>query len=334
MSDKISGMIVMRHIKVQNANAIAGMTWGFPAVTNFLGFTHALQRKFAATNENRPIKFLGTGIVCHQSQVQAYKPHQFADYTFALTRNPLDKAGKTAAFVEEGRMHIDVSLVIPFSGSVRGGDDAIEDICEALLNHALTMGLAGGSILDIEKVDMMQFNESDEKHSQMVKRTMSKLLPGFALVSRLDTLAEHQQHRREEISHLNEYGATDADLAAWLEFASLTNSATATGDGDKAKWEPNPRPYRGWLKPITVGYRAISELYAPGEVVKARDTQTPVRMVEWLYSLGEWLSPHRIKNIEQLFWYAKYDEQNGLYQCVNDYKVPVEEDLTAAIETE
>jgi CRISPR-associated protein Csy2 len=32
--------ILIERIKVQNANAIAGFTWGFPAITHFLGFVH------------------------------------------------------------------------------------------------------------------------------------------------------------------------------------------------------------------------------------------------------------------------------------------------------
>ena len=37
--------ILLDRLKVQNANAISGFTWGFPSITHFLGFTHNLQRK-------------------------------------------------------------------------------------------------------------------------------------------------------------------------------------------------------------------------------------------------------------------------------------------------
>ena len=37
--------ILIDHIIVQNANAVAGFTWGFPAITHFLGFVHNLSRK-------------------------------------------------------------------------------------------------------------------------------------------------------------------------------------------------------------------------------------------------------------------------------------------------
>ena len=45
----ISGLIVLPHLRVQNANAISGpLSWGFPSPTAFTGFVHALERQFAA----------------------------------------------------------------------------------------------------------------------------------------------------------------------------------------------------------------------------------------------------------------------------------------------
>jgi CRISPR-associated protein Csy2 len=34
----MSSLILLRRMKVENANAIAGLTYGFPAITHFLGF--------------------------------------------------------------------------------------------------------------------------------------------------------------------------------------------------------------------------------------------------------------------------------------------------------
>jgi CRISPR-associated protein Csy2 len=49
----MSQYIVVNRIKVQNANAIAGFTWGFPAITNFLGFVQNLSRKLAGMKIKR-----------------------------------------------------------------------------------------------------------------------------------------------------------------------------------------------------------------------------------------------------------------------------------------
>src|SRR5699024_3045395 len=105
----MGNLLVLRHLKVENANAIAGHTWGFPAISNFLGFTHALSRK---TEPALELTLSDCGVVCHRSQVQAYQPSGWGDWVFALSRNPLTRESKTAAFVEEGRMHLDISLII------------------------------------------------------------------------------------------------------------------------------------------------------------------------------------------------------------------------------
>lgn len=61
------------------------------------------------------------------------------------------------------------------------------------------------------------------------------------------------------------------------------------------------------------GYRAISPLYAPGEVEKTRDTVTPFCFAEAIYGVGEWQGAHRIDDIHSILWYYRY--QNGEYRC-------------------
>ena len=64
---------------------------------------------------------------------------------------------------------------------------------------------------------------------------------------------------------------------------------------------------------------ALGELHPPGSVRDARDTNTPFRFVEGLYSLGQWISPHRLEHLQQLLWYHAADLENGIYRCVNHY---------------
>ena len=40
--------------------------------------------------------------------------------------------------------------------------------------------------------------------------------------------------------------------------------------------------------------RAIAPLHEAGSVLNARDAATPLRFVESVYSMGEWISPHRL----------------------------------------
>ena len=79
------------------------------------------------------------------------------------------------------------------------------------------------------------------------------------------------------------------------------------------------RRHAGWLVPIPVGYAAISPLHPAGEVRNARDNEVPFTFVENLYSLGEWVSPHRLTTLQQLLWQQDADAEKGLYLCSNRY---------------
>ena len=46
----------------------------------------------------------------------------------------------------------------------------------------------------------------------------------------------------------------------------------------------------------------------------------PFRFVESLYSIGEWIGPHRLQKPQDLLWYADSQPEQGLYRCRNDYR--------------
>ena len=64
----MSQYIVIKRIKVQNANTIAGFTWGFPAITNFLGFVQNLSRKLADITDYQDITLNGCAVFAHEHQ--------------------------------------------------------------------------------------------------------------------------------------------------------------------------------------------------------------------------------------------------------------------------
>jgi CRISPR-associated protein Csy2 len=72
---------------------------------------------------------------------------------------------------------------------------------------------------------------------------------------------------------------------------------------------------------MPVGYAALSELHAPGSVASARDGGVPFRFVESVYSLGQWISPHRLGDVNDLIWSPMHDAETGLYRCVNEFRV-------------
>jgi CRISPR-associated protein Csy2 len=309
------GILILRHIRVENANAISGVTWGFPAVTHFLGFVHALSRDLPARLD---LKLTGCGIVCHSHQIQAYQPKGWGDYVFSLTRNPLTKNEKSPSFVEEGRMHMDVSLVIPFEGDYENFEDEADNVeaCDCIRQHIFSKKLAGGTINSLGEIQLLEMPGEEKETKKFTRKLFYQLLPGFVLAQRSELLA----------AHVSDCKRTEPDgepLDAWLDFSALKYEADqveteASDEEPETVWRLQPRPGKGWLVPITTGYRGISDLYGPGEVQRARDNSVPFRFVESVYTIGEWLSPHRLTNFEQMIWRYKAVPESGWYFCKNN----------------
>ena len=328
---KPQAILVLPHLRVQNANAISSpLTHGFPSITAFTGLMWALQRKLKAAGI--PLQLLSVGVICHHHQEQVAQGYV---RTFNLTRNPVDKDGSTAAIVEEGRMHLQVSLVFAVAEQrapgalhqlVQGGEDQMREWAAQVGEIAAQMRMAGGSLLPSRPLPgkkvrpwMALLAEDPATRSQDFRHWRRQWLPGFALVGRDDLLANRLAHLQES--------APDATLLdAWLHASRFNHEALPEPSGQtatdgKVRWGDPLRPKgSGWTVPIPVGYAALSPRHAAGTVANARDMATPLRFVESVYSMGEWVSPHRLTDVQQLLWAAEADEAKGLYRCRNTYK--------------
>ncbi len=340
-SPEHQAVLVLPHIRVQNANAISSpMTWGFPAITAFTGLMTALERRLG---RDAGIALYGVGVVCHDFEAQVTS----SGYTraFHLTRNPVLQDGSTAGIVEEGRVHLDVTLVFDVRlTDAQRGEAERQALAEKVAHELAAMRLAGGSVMPSLKrnarrpsrplLELVPDGWSDEAsdaqrdaHRAWFRRLTRRLLPGFALVSRDDLLQTRlAQLRAEEPSA--------SALDAWLDLSRWNARAVerpAQHDGEapaKVEWVNDPRP--GWTVPIPVGFTALSELYPAGSVSGARDMTTPFRFVETVWSMGQWISPHRLKRPSDLVWAPDndHDPENpsapSLYRCVNAYQPPAE----------
>jgi CRISPR-associated protein Csy2 len=316
MNPDIDALLILPHIQVQNANAISGpFTWGFPSPTAFAGFVHALNRK---TKEFHDLTFCGVGVVCHAFDPQVFSPPGKYNRVFCLRRHPNSKDGSTAAFVEEGRAHMEISLVVGLRGeSLFDGTFSSEKPFQGISNNITslieetiyTMRLAGGSILGARKPYVLLLPPDAQDIQKATRKFARRFLPGFALISRDDLLSEAVAESREKDPPVN-------GVDVLLDQCSLVfEPQRDPEDVDKAQWTIRSKP--GWLVPVPIGYGAISDLYSPAEVQNARDQDTPFRFVESLCSLGQWISPHRITDIRELLWYYAAEPEKGLYQCVN-----------------
>ena len=319
-------LLVLPRLRVQNANAISSpMTWGFPAITAFTGLMTALERRLGP---DAGIAFYGVGVVYHGFEPQVTR----GGYTrsFHLTRNPVLQDGSTAAIVEEGRVHLDITLVFEVElTSARMGEAERAQLAMYIGEVIAGMRVAGGSVVPPlpgkfrkpPKPQLILMSDNADARRKDFRKLSRRWLPGFALVSRDDLL----QARLAELQRATP-GATLLD--AWLDLSRLNHRAVRqktvaakTGDTVEAiEWVTDSRP--GWIVPIPVGFAAISDLHAPGTVAGARDPNVPFQFVESVYSMGQWISPHRLTDVSDLLWEPSHDAASGLYRCVNAYQAP------------
>lgn len=310
------GLLILPRLQIQNANAISGpLTWGFPSPTAFAGFAHALERRLRTDSGDLKQGFGGVGIICHRFEPQVSRPAGRRTQVFCLTRNPVGKDGAPTALVEEGRAHLEISLVIAVKDEL--GESEGENWARVAYDIAQGMRLAGGSVLPARKGERYEARwqplpEYLDGQKEVFSKLRRRLLPGFALVQREDLLA----NRLAEI-RVKQQAATTLDALLDLSRLNLEPVGPNPVKPEETLWQVRKRP--GWLVPLPIGYAGISPLYGPGKVENARDNVTPFRFVESLYSLGEWVSPHRLENLQQLLWHTEADTENGVYRCTNHY---------------
>lgn len=307
------GLLILPHLRIQNANTISSsMTWGFPSMTAFLGLMWALER---ALNGRYPLLLNSFGVVCHAFEPQVSK----GGFTksFCLTRNPVGKDGGSASITEEGRVHLDVSLILGVAGELLTASSEEQDAAlQHIVDLLLRMRVAGGTVLPgsfSRRPELIALADADEKRMRQFRKIRRTLLPGFCLVERNDLLEKHYQQLLSINSEVTR-------LDSWLDL-SRTNwraSVTQNDDGtETATWQHDH--VNGWIVPIPLGYAALTDLQEPGTVMNARDTTTPFRFVESMYGIGQWIGPHRLTDARQMLWYAFSDAEAGLYRCCNDY---------------
>ena len=325
-----NALLILPRLRVQNANAISSpMTWGFPSITAFTGFMTALERHLTT---DAGIKFFRVGVICHGFEPQVTQ----GGYTrsFHLTRNPVSQDGSTAAIVEEGRVHLDITLVfdVELTSSFVSEDDRTQ-LAKRISEIAAGMRIAGGSVMPAlpgiprhpPSPKLVLVSDDPDARRKDFRKLSRSWLPGFALVSRDDLL-------QTRLIELNKLVPGSTLLDAWLDLSRLNYRAVrhpivtekedvkSEGISELIEWAMDQR--QGWTVPIPVGFAAISELYAPGTVAGARDPNVPFQFVESVYSMGQWISPLRLNDINDLLWEPVHDAGTGLYRCVNDFKAP------------
>lgn len=290
-------ILLMPHLRIHNANALSSpFTIGFPAMTAWLGVTHALQRKL---NEcGIAVTIPATGVVSHQVDLQTYRGSNDFVSSIVGTGNPLDKTGARSSFIEEARCHLDVSLLIELQGLSQEQDDEIKEKVSHLLNSK--MKVAGGDIQTFSPPAIFVIEDGSEAD---LRRLTRKIMPGYVLVERRDLMVEAMQQGQDAIDAL-------------IDYVAIHHSCEQTDDGEvlwKSRRKTQTDKPPGWIVPIATGFHGISEL---GQAKNQRDPETLHRFAESLVTLGEFKMPHRFESIADMLWCYQVDGAKNFYQCV------------------
>ena len=286
-------ILLIQNIKIHNANALSSpYSIGFPAMTAWLGFMHALERKITTNSDFKDVKLTGNIVSCINMKLHTYKGQDDYVSSIVATRNPLDKDGKNQAFIEQARCDLEVSIAIECKIDVVG-DDSFQQLIDRTLH---TMKIGSGDIINFKPSRYLQVDNNNPKELARY------LMPGFCLVS-----------RQELIKQTMEEGSDAID--AILDYIKVTKDIEITEDHKVTKSKPY-RKEAGWLVPIAIGFQGISEL---GALANTRDQETPHRFAESIVTLGEFKAVYNFETLEDMIWrYQEYTD-NNLYICQNNY---------------
>lgn len=291
-------ILLIPNIKIHNANALSSpYTIGFPAMTAWLGFMHALERKLYNT-EFKAVKFTGIIVSCLDIELQTYKGKGDYVHSIIATSNPLDKAGKRPSFIEEARCDMEVTLAIECELGVID----YEKFTSLIDNKLHTMKIASG---DITSFKTSQHKEIDNNKPRELTRY---LMPGFCLVTRQDLMQASMNEGKDAIDAMLDYVKTTSHIEV-DENHKITRSKAS-------------KKQEGWIVPIAIGYQGISEV---GQLKNTRDETTPHRFAESVVTLGEFKMPYHFDSVDEMVWRYQEYQENNLYLCKNNYSIKQEE---------
>lgn len=310
----VIGYLLFKKVVIEGANTISSpLTYGFPAITGFLGSFHAMSRKMANDELLSEVSLGGVLLACHDCQPQMYRPNTYNNYTFNQTRNPIKKDGKTASIIEEGKCRLVMTFVVEILGSDHLADEQQDYAKQKTMQWLQQQRMAGGSVQGMARFEPVQFFDNSD-----ISAVIPHLLPAFVLMGAQSDFA----HIIDEVKADNP-DATPLD--ALIDVCALRHIPEAQKNGD-TKWLTTSRKGgHGWLVPMPIGYQGISELFEAGTMQNVRNPEYPSQYVEAIYSLGKWVYPQRLNSvggendIANAFWRYHHDADESLYLAIQQH---------------
>ena len=299
------GYLIFKKVKIHNANSISSpLTYGFPAVTGFLGAFHAISRKLQADPELNNLSLGGVLLACHDCQPKIYRPTNYSNYTFNQSRNPIKEDGKPDSIIEEGKCDLTMTFVV----EVLNDDDINREQQQALMNKTLQWiqqhRIAGGSVHGLDRFQPIQFISYED-----IDSIPPLLIPAFVLMDAKNDFIEIIEQIQKETPEATA-------LNALIDVCTIHHIPEEQENGE-IKWlNQSVKKNRGWLVPMPIGYQSISEKFVPSLMENVRNPEYSSQYVEAIYGLGKWIFPYHLNNNDQLehaFWRYNYDAENHLY---------------------
>lgn len=309
----VIGYLLFKKVVIEGANAVSSpLTYGFPAVTGFLGSFHAMSRKMAEHNTLNELSLGGILLACYECTPHMYRDKPYNNYTFNQTRNPIKKDGKTASIIEEGKCRLVVSFVVEVLGDNKPSDELTVILTQQSKQWIQQQRMAGGSVFGIDYFNPVQFFERDD-----IDAVVPHLLPSFVLM-------EAKQEFNEIIDAVQEDNDDATPLDALIDVVTLHHIPEKKSNGDINWLTTSRKTGHGWLVPMPIGYQGISETYDPGVMQNVRNPEYPSQYVEAIYGLGKWVYPQRLGGVNSeydivnAFWRYHYDAEQNLYLVTQD----------------
>lgn len=294
-------LLILKNIVAEKCNGKTGdFIYGFPSISSFLGACHNIERHIKNNTNLKFFNFDGVVIISHYSKCIANSDRDYGDLSFHQPRFPLGKNGSPLSLVNEVYADIKVSLIVGINindeefNRYKGNDKSESSILEELSREAekylKILKFCSGFVSSVDKVLAVE----DDAFLDW----MRYLSPGYVLRNRSDLLVNR---------------SNDEDC---LSFIFNSTRKTFSWNNVKAAW----RSYREFdttlLVPIEIGFIEIESIDEEN-VCDKRSNLNETKLVESLYSIGEWIKPYKIKSLDSVCW--KYVNKNPLFLFADDF---------------
>lgn len=298
----IKKFILIKNIKVQKANALSSpYTIGFPAITSWLGAVHALQRHIKNNFVDlSDLEFKAVGIVCHNFSLnifkESYDNHIILSKNPSATRKDHKFLNTNKSFIPEATCNLDCSLLIEHN--IQNQNNKWRKLYESV-NRVLNtkLKIAGGDILSFKSMGEDGVFLIDEHNEMELRKLTRKLMPGYFIKERRDLIIDSMKE-----GHFA--------LSALLDHLKVTSVFQTDKDGKVYLEKSRKGP--GWIVPIATGFQGITDI----KTVKGqRDFNVPHRFAEVVVTLGEFMMPYRVQNLDEMLWHYCVKQDSNLYIC-------------------